>query len=181
MRLLTNRVAAIVVLIVSLAALALVTSSPVGANGAQRMPVTCYAQFLHGTPNRQTLDVRIVTPQWPAFWDTVLPSGALTSATGYSVLTPSGQFNARCNVPSGVLFSVDGTTRWPIGSYTIPVDCWTAIADNPMGYFAQEYRGHGIVAVDTSGELVNGNELATVGNATVSCNASYSSTEPGPP
>jgi len=157
------------------------TSSPVGANGVQRMPVTCYAQFLTGVPSRQTLDVRIVTPLWPTYWDTVLPSGALTGATGFAVLTPSGQFNANCNVPSGVLLSVDGTTHWPTGSYTIPIDCWTVTADNPMGYFATEYRGHGMLTVSTSGESAGGDGSATIGDATVTCNASYSSTEPGPP
>jgi hypothetical protein len=167
--------------IASLVAVALMTSSPVGATGAQRMPVTCYAQFLAGMPNLQTLDVRIVTPQWPAFWDTVLPSGALTGASGNAVLTPSGQFNANCNVPSGILLSVDGTTSWPTGSYTIPVDCWTVMADNPMGFFAKEYRGHGTLRVDTSGEPIGGGSGATIGNATITCNATYSSTEPGPP
>ena len=68
MKRLPNRVVVVVFTVAALAAIALMTSSPVGASGAQRMPVTCYAQFLSGAPSRETLDVRIATPLWPAYW-----------------------------------------------------------------------------------------------------------------
>ena len=176
----STRLAATTLAIATLAAIALTTSSPVGASGAQRMPVSCYAQFIDGVPNTQSLDVRVVSAKWPTYWDTVLPSGAVAGASGYAVLTPSGQFNAHCDVPAGRLDSIDGTTQWPVGNYTIHVNCLTVISDNPWGYYATEYSGHGMLRIENTGQaVVGGGYGSTIGNATITCNATYRSTYPG--
>jgi hypothetical protein len=178
------RLAAPTIAVGALVAAALMTSLPAraGAGGAQHLDALCIANIYSrgpGIPWMETLNVGVVTSQYPLYWDVTPPFGAWAYARGSAVVTPSGELNVNCNTSTGFLLETVGDAHWPIGKTTQKAPCFTALLpdqspSNPMGYGAKTYGGEATVTIFNTGKAASQSSL--YGDTTINCHMKYTGT-----
>jgi hypothetical protein len=185
-RFLLIRLATLGVAVAALIAGASFTSLPAraGAGGAQHLEAQCIANvYSRGSdsPWMETLNVGILTAQYPQYWDVSPPDGAWAFAHGSAVVTPSGELNVNCNISTGYLVEdVSDGVHWPLGKTTRRAGCATALLPdqspgNPQGYGARMYRGEATVTIFNTGIAVSPGSASVTfyGDTTINCHAKY--------
>ena len=126
-------------------AAAAVTGAPAArATGAERLPAVCVAHIYNGAGS---LNVGVLTPEYPPYWDVTPPVGAWAYASGFATFTPNGRFDVTCTQSPGL--QSDGETVWPAGTFTGTSTCSTArggVGDG-MGTGAKLYEGQANVTI----------------------------------
>jgi hypothetical protein len=144
-----------IVLVAATAALLVPTASAgggaTGANGAEQLPARCEANFLAGPSYANPLDslqVGVLLPDFPQYWDLLPPAGGYAFASGRAVVTPSGAINVTCSAEPGFAVGID-PLRWPSGNFRMVAPAYTARGgDGALGIGALVYRGQATVTTN---------------------------------
>ena len=141
-------------------AAAFVGSPSARASGAERLPALCIANIYNGIA---TLNVGVLTPEYPPYWDVTAPVGAWVYASGYATFTPSGNVNVT-RTQSPRVISID--EQWPSGTFTGSAVCRTARGgeSDARGTGAKLYEGRATVVTVADGHV------------TITCHMEYTHT-----